>query len=362
MKKTLFIDRDGTIIKEPADEQVDSFEKLSFLPGVITALAEITKQTDFDLVMVTNQDGLGTPSFPEETFWPVHNLMLDILGSEGIAFSNIFIDKSFPSDKLPTRKPGTALLTQYLAEGVDLKNSFVIGDRVTDIILAQNLGCRSIFIGEEKKDGAELCTADWNEIAGFLTSLPRRSTVKRITKETSVTVDINLNGTGKSAVSTGIGFFDHMLEQIPRHSGTDLTVKVTGDLGVDGHHTIEDTALTLGEAIRKALGGKKGIERYGFVLPMDDALATVALDLGGRPFLDFSAEFQGEKIGKLPTDMIEHFFRSLCDTGGMNISLKAEGRNDHHKCEALFKGFARALGQAIRKGNKTGIPSSKGVL
>jgi len=273
MKKTLFIDRDGTIIREPADEQIDSLDKLSFMPGAITALARIAAETDFELVMVTNQDGLGTASFPEDTFWPAHNMIMDTLAGEGVKFAEVFIDRSFPADNSPYRKPGTAMLTQYLAKGVDLKNSFVIGDRQTDVDLAKNLGCQALFLGKTKPEGAVMSTTNWNEIYKFLKTIPRKSSVSRKTKETDIYVEVNLDGSGRSEISTGVGFFDHMLEQISKHGGIDLVIKAKGDLEVDPHHLIEDTAITLGETFLKVMGSKKGIERYGFCLPMDDCLA-----------------------------------------------------------------------------------------
>ncbi|MFN8240807.1 MAG: bifunctional histidinol-phosphatase/imidazoleglycerol-phosphate dehydratase HisB [Bacteroidales bacterium] len=362
MKKVLFIDRDGTLIKEPPDEQVDSFEKLEFLPGVITALSRISRYTDYELVIVTNQDGLGTESFPEKDFWPVQNLMLSVFAAEGIKFSEVFIDRTREEEKAPTRKPGTAMLVKYLATGVDLGSSWVIGDRLTDVKLAGNLGCGAILIGGRKDPAASLCTGNWNEICEFLTSSPRKATVTRVTSETSIKVAINLDGTGISEIKTGIGFFDHMLTQIPRHSGIDLSIEAKGDLEVDEHHTVEDVALALGKAIRDALGGKKGIGRYGFTLPMDDCLAQVALDLGGRPYLVWSADFRSEKTGELPTEMFSHFFRSLSDSGGLNINIKAEGENDHHKIESIFKAFSRALGMAVRKTGGYSVPSTKNTL
>jgi imidazoleglycerol-phosphate dehydratase / histidinol-phosphatase len=362
MKKVLFIDRDNTIITEPPDEQVDSFEKLGFLPGVISALAKISVETDYELVMVTNQDGLGTSLFPEETFWPVHNKMLDILKGEGIIFSEVFIDKTMPAEKAPTRKPGTALLTKYLSKGIDLNSSFVIGDRITDIELAQNIGCKAIFLNKWADARAEFCTTDWNEVYRFLKSQPRIGYVERNTAETQIVAEIDLDGTGKENIKTGIGFFDHLLSQIARHGNFDLKIEARGDLESDEHHLIEDVAIVLGEAVLRASGSKKGIERYGFLLPMDDSLAQVALDFGGRPWLEWNAVFQREKIGKLPTEMFYHFFKSFSDSAKCNINIKAEGVNEHHKIEAIFKAFARALRIALNKTSNFDLPSTKGAL
>lgn len=362
MKKVLFIDRDGTIITEPLDEQVDTFEDLKFLPGVITALSKIAAETDYELVMVTNQDGLGTVSFPEETFWPPHNKVIQILEGEGVRFAEIFIDRTFPEDNAPTRKPGTAMLTKYLASGIDLKSSYVIGDRITDIQLANNLGCRAIYISDSKHPEAALSTKDWNDIYRFLTIAPRTATIERKTNETSVTVDINLDGTGKSSVNTGLGFLDHMLEQIARHGTVDLAIRATGDLQVDEHHTVEDVAIALGQSVSKALGRKKGIERYGFLLPMDDSIAQAAIDFGGRPWLTWDVRFSRERTGDVPTEMFFHFFRSFCDSAACNLHIKADGENDHHKIEAVFKAFARALGMAVKKTGNNQLPSTKGTL
>jgi imidazoleglycerol-phosphate dehydratase / histidinol-phosphatase len=362
MKKVLFIDRDGTIITEPADEQIDSFEKLNFLPFAITCLSKIAKETDYELVMVTNQDGLGTNSFPEDTFWPVHNKLLDILKGEGIVFKEIFIDRTFPAEKAPTRKPGTAMLVQYLAGGVDLSSSFVIGDRITDVELAKNLGCRAIMINSECSDYAELCTTDWNDIYSFLKKQPRIASVKRKTSETEILIELNLDGSGKSTIETGIGFFDHMLGQIARHGNIDLLIKVKGDLEIDEHHTIEDVAITLGETILKALGGKKGIERYSFVLPMDDCLAQVSLDFGGRPWLVWEVEFLREMIGEMPSEMFFHFFKSFSDNAKCNLNIRAGGENEHHKIEAIFKAFAKAVKMAVKQTDNFNLPSTKGKL
>lgn len=363
MKKVLFIDRDGTLIIEPpTDYQVDSLEKLEFYPGVFQNLSKIARELDYLLVMVTNQDGLGTDSFPEETFWPAHNKMLKAFENEGIIFDEILIDRSFPEDNLPTRKPGTALLTHYIKGNYDLTNSFVIGDRYTDLELAKNLGTKAIYLSDEKDSGAALTTQNWTEIYTFLSSQPRRALSERITNETAISVEINLDGSGKSNISTGLGFFDHMLEQIARHGNLDLNIKVDGDLHIDEHHTIEDTGLTLGEAFTKAIGSKKGIERYGFLLPMDDCLAQVAIDFGGRPWMVWDAEFKREKIGEMPTEMFSHFFKSFSDSARCNLNIKAEGQNEHHKIEAIFKAFAKAIKMALSKTENFNIPSTKGVL
>jgi imidazoleglycerol-phosphate dehydratase/histidinol-phosphatase len=362
MKKVLFIDRDGTIIEEPEDEQIDTFEKFIFLPNVITSLSNIYKQTDYEFVMVTNQDGLGTSSFPEDTFWPVQNKMIKILEGEGVIFSEIFIDPSFPEEKAPTRKPGTALLTKYLATGVDLSSSYVIGDKQTDVEFARNLGCRAILIGDKSSDEAVLSTNDWNEIYNYLKAIPRKAIVERNTSETSVTVEVNLDGSGKSDIDTGLGFFDHLLEQIPNHGKVDLMVRVKGDLHVDEHHSIEDVALALGSAFSVALGKKKGISRYGFLLPMDDCLAQAAIDFGGRPWLQWDTYFKREKIGEMPSEMFSHFFRSFCDTAKCNLNISAEGENEHHKIESIFKAFSRAVSMAVKQTDNYSIPSSKGSL
>jgi imidazoleglycerol-phosphate dehydratase/histidinol-phosphatase len=362
MKKVLFIDRDGTIIIEPPDEQVDSFEKLAFLPHVISALAKIAKETDYELVMITNQDGLGTSSFPEETFWPVHLKMLDILKGEGINFEEIFIDRTLPQEKALTRKPGTAMLTKYMAQGIDLESSFVIGDRVTDIEFAKNLGCKAIIFGKKGIDDLALSTTDWNEIYNYLKSRPRVAHIIRNTNETSISVDINLDGSGKSTIKTGIGFFDHLLTQIAKHGNIDLEINAKGDLETDEHHTIEDVGIGLGETIFKALGSKKGIERYGFMLPMDDCLARVAVDFGGRPWIVWKAEFKREKIGEMPTEMFFHFFKSFSVGAKCNLNILAEGQNEHHKIEAIFKAFAKALKMAIKQSDNYTVPSSKGSL
>jgi imidazoleglycerol-phosphate dehydratase/histidinol-phosphatase len=362
MKKVLFIDRDGTIIEEPEDEQVDSFEKFNFLPNVITSLSNICKYTDYELVMVTNQEGLGTSAYPDEDFWPFQNKMIKILEGEGIKFKEVFIDHTFPEERSPTRKPGTALLTKYLATGVDLGSSYVIGDRKTDIELAKNLGCRAILIGDKKSDDAVLTTKDWNDIFRFLKGIHRYSEVERSTRETSIKVELDLDGSGKSEINTGIGFFDHLLDQIPNHGKVDLKIDVKGDLHVDEHHTIEDVALALGSAFSKALGKKKGISRYGFLLPMDDSLARVAIDFGGRPWLQWDTIFKREMIGEMPVEMFSHFFRSFCITAKCNLSISAEGENEHHKIESIFKAFSKATAMAIKQTDSYSIPSSKGSL
>jgi imidazoleglycerol-phosphate dehydratase/histidinol-phosphatase len=314
------------------------------------------------MVMITNQDGLGTESFPEDTFWPVHNKMLDILKGEGIVFAEIFIDRSFPSENAPTRKPGTAMLVKYLSKGLDLSSSFVIGDRLTDVELAKNLGCKAILFNRNSSQNAELCTTDWNDICKYLKEIPRIAIVERKTTETDILIQINLDGSGKSSIDTGIGFFDHMLEQIARHGNTDLTIRAKGDLEIDTHHTVEDVAITLGEAILKALGSKKGLERYGFVLPMDDCLAQVALDFGGRPWIVWEAEFRQEKVGEMPTELFFHFFKSFSDNAKCNLNIKAEGDIEHHKIEAIFKAFAKAIKMAVSKTDNFNLPTTKGSL
>lgn len=362
MKKILFIDRDGTLIEEPEDEQIDSFEKLRFLPGVIVALSRIVRELDYELVMVTNQDGLGTSSFPEDTFWPAHNLMMQVLEDEGIRFREVLIDRTFPHEGADTRKPGTGLLKHYIQGDFDLKNSFVLGDRGSDLELALNLGAQGIYLGPEPRTDAALCSRDWEEIRAFLAGLPRRVVELRKTSETDIRVELDLDGTGRSTISTGLGFFDHMLEQIARHGGVDLVVQANGDLHIDEHHTVEDVALVLGAAFKKALGARKGIGRYGFFLPMDDARAQVGIDFGGRPWLEWSAEFRRERVGDLPTELFKHFFKSFTDTAACNLHIIAEGENEHHKIEAIFKGVARAIRMAIAKTGDAGIPSTKGTL
>ena len=353
-QRILFIDRDGTILREPADEQVDSFEKFSFVPGAISALRFLRQHTDFLFVMVSNQDGLGTDSYPEEDFWPTHNLMLDILEGEGITFDAIHIDRSFPEDNLPTRKPGTAMLVDYMTDAYDLAGSYVIGDRQTDAQLAENLGCGSCILSSD---------LNWEKITELLFAGERTAVVRRTTRETDIEVQVCLDGNGKCNVQTRLGFFDHMLEQIAKHGMVNLDIRCDGDLSVDEHHTIEDVALALGECIRKALGDKRGIERYGYSLPMDDCLCQVALDFGGRPWLVWDAEFHREKIGDMPTEMFLHFLKSLSDSAAINLNIKAEGQNEHHKIEGIFKAFARSLRMAVRRDiMHFQLPSSKGVL
>jgi len=363
MKKVLFIDRDGTLaIEPPIDFQLDSLEKLEFYPGVFQWLSRIAKEFDYELVMVTNQDGLGTDSFPEDTFWPAQNKIIQAFKNEGVEFSEILIDKSFPEDNAPTRKPRTGLLNKYIHGNYDLKNSFVIGDRATDIELAKNLGSKGIYINSEGSDYAILNTTSWEDIYNYLKAIPRTATIVRKTNETDIQVDINLDGSGKSNISTGLGFFDHMLEQISKHGNIDLFVKVDGDLEIDEHHTIEDVAITFGEAFIEALGSKRGIERYGFLLPMDDCLAQVAIDFGGRPWLVWEPEFKREMIGEMPTEMFMHFFKSFSDASKCNLNIKAEGDNEHHKIESIFKAFAKAIKMAVSKTNNFSIPSTKGSL
>ncbi len=362
MKKVLFIDRDGTLIVEPEDEQIDSLEKLAFVPGAIGALARIARETDYRLVMVTNQDGLGTASFPEETFWPAHNKMLEILAGEGVVFDEILIDRSFPRDNAPTRKPGTALLTHYLKGDYNLADSYVIGDRISDLELASNLGARAIFISGNGDERAELSSASWDEICRYLKERPRRATVRRTTHETDIAVTVNLDGSGQADIATGLGFFDHMLEQLARHGGLDLKIKVRGDLQVDEHHTIEDTGLALGQAFDRALGSRKGVRRYGFLLPMDESLARVAIDFGGRSWLVWQARFAREKIGDMPTEMFSHFFKSFCDTARCTLNVEVQGENEHHKIEAVFKAWARAVQMAVARTHDGQLPSTKGSL
>jgi imidazoleglycerol-phosphate dehydratase/histidinol-phosphatase len=370
-KRVLFIDRDGSIIVEPKhDFQVDSFEKLEFLPRAISSLQTIAEQSTYILAMVTNQDGLGTDSFPEDTIWPVHNKMLTILANEGVTFSDIVIDRTFPHENKPTRKPGTALLQHYLTDTYDLANSFVIGDRITDIELAKNLGAKAIFINhdnitipKELQQYCALITQSWTEITTFLLFPPRYAEVIRKTNETDIQIKLLLDGSGKSNISTGLGFFDHMLEQLARHSNCDITIQVKGDLHIDEHHTIEDTALALGEAFLKALGNKQQIERYGFLLPMDESLAQVAIDFSGRPWLVWNVTFTREKVGDLPTEMIYHFFKSFSDAARCNLNIQVTGDNEHHKIEAIFKALAKAIKMAVFRNSKNiGLPSTKGVL
>jgi len=373
MKKALFIDRDGTLIIEPADEQIDSLEKLEFLPKVFRNMHFIAKNLDYELVMVTNQDGLGTDSFPEDTFWPAHNKMLKALANEGVVFDDILIDRHFPHDNAPTRKPGTGMMSKYMDGSYDLANSFVIGDRLTDIVLAKNLGTKGILLNDgslvddmQKSGLNEICslvTEDWDDIYAKVAAPERTARVERNTKETKILVELNLDGTGKGKISTGLGFFDHMLDQIARHAGVDLNIQVNGDLQVDEHHTIEDTGLALGEAFKLALGDKRGVERYGYCLPMDDCLAQVAIDFGGRPWIIWEAEFKREKVGDTPTEMFFHFFKSFSDTSLSNLNIKAEGQNEHHKIEGIFKALARAIKMAIKKDVfNFELPSTKGTL
>ena len=356
MKKILFIDRDGTIIREPADEQIDSFDKLQFVPRAISSLAFLRQHTDYEFVMVSNQDGLGTPAFPEDTFWPVQNFILQTLESEGITFDEILVDPHFPEDNAPTRKPNTGLVEKYMNDPeYDIANSYVIGDRETDRKFAENIGCKSLILSDEGMS--------WDKIAELLFAGERTAEVRRTTKETDIHIKVNLDGTGKCDISTGLGFFDHMLEQIGKHGSIDLLIHTKGDLEVDEHHTIEDTAIALGECILTALGNKRGIERYGYCLPMDDCLCSVALDFGGRAWLVWDAEFTREKIGEMPTEMFLHFFKSLSDAAKMNLNIKAEGQNEHHKIEGIFKALARSLKMAVRRDiYHYELPSTKGML
>lgn len=387
MQKILFIDRDGTLIQEPQpDQQVDSLAKLDYIPKAISAMRRIAEDTDYTLVMVTNQDGLGTGSFPEDTFWPAHNKMLATFAGENIHFSAVHIDRHFPRDNAPTRKPGTGMLTDYFSAEYDLANSYVIGDRLTDVLLAINLGAKAILflpgptsrpdgldtvqtadtggLTDEMSNAIALETGDWDAIYEFLRLPARVATVERNTKETKIKVTLNLDGQGKADIHTGVGFFDHMLDQVAKHSGADLSIHVEGDLHIDEHHTIEDTALALGEAYRRALGDKRGISRYGFLLPMDEALAQVGIDFSGRPWLVWSAEFRREKIGDMPTEMFFHFFKSFSDTALCNLNIKVDGDNEHHKIEAIFKAFAKAIKMAVRRNINElhNLPSTKGVL
>lgn len=374
MQKVLFIDRDGTLIHEPEDFQIDSFEKLRFIPNVITWLSRIAHETDYILVMVTNQDGLGTRAFSEKKFWPTHNLMMHVLQNEGIIFRDVFIDRSFAEHNHPNRKPNTGMLTEYMNGQYDLEHSFVIGDRLTDIQLAKNLGAKGILIGRslDRRDDDKLSqsglkrsialrTDSWKDIYQFLKKSDRAATVQRDTNETKIKVTLNLDGSGKSDIKTGLGFFDHMLEQLARHSGCDIEIKVKGDLHIDEHHTIEDTAIALGEAFSKALGNKKGINRYGFLLPMDDVLAQVAIDFSGRSWLVWKAVFKREKIGDVPIEMFYHFWKSFSDAAKCNLNIKAEGSNEHHKIEAIFKAVAKSIKMAVqREGSQ--LPTTKGKL
>ncbi len=366
MKKVLFIDRDGTIVREPEDHQLDSFDKLAFLPGVIKALARISQEGEFSLVMVTNQDGLGTDSFPEADFFPIQNFILATLAGEGIVFDEVLVDRSLESENAPTRKPRTGMLGKYFSNEFDLANSFVIGDRLTDVQLARNLGTKAIFIGgaapDEEADRSSVFTVgNWNEICDIVLSRTRTVIHRRETSETDFTVELNLDGAGEAQINTGIAFFDHMLDQLARHGGIDLRIQGKGDLQIDEHHTIEDVAITLGEAFSIALGDKRGLERYGFCLPMDDCLAQVAIDFGGRNWIVWDADFKREMIGKMPTEMFFHFFKSFSDHAKCNLNIKAEGTIEHHKIEAIFKAFARSIKMAVRRSG-TGVPSTKGVL
>ncbi|WP_438965071.1 bifunctional histidinol-phosphatase/imidazoleglycerol-phosphate dehydratase HisB [Flavobacterium sp.] len=363
MKKVLFIDRDGTLVIEPpVDFQLDSLEKLEFYPKVFQNLAKIATELDYELVMVTNQDGLGTASFPEETFWPSQNKIIKAFENEGVFFSEILIDASFPEQNSTNRKPEIGMLKHYIKGNYDLENSFVIGDRISDVQLAKNLGSKAIYLSENPEELAVLTTTSWNEIYQFLAKQPRTASVIRNTNETKIAVAINLDGSGKSSIRTGLGFFDHMLEQISKHGSMDLDIHVKGDLYVDEHHTIEDVGIALGQVFAKALGSKKGIERYGFVLPMDDCLAQIALDFGGRSWLVWKADFKREKIGEMPTEMFSHFFKSFTDGAQCNLNIKCKGDNEHHKIESIFKAFARVLKIAVKKDGTATIPSTKGIL
>lgn len=363
MKKILFIDRDGTLVIEPPiDKQLDSLEKLEFYPEVFQYLSKIANELGYILVMVTNQDGLGTSLFPEDDFWPAQHKIIQAFANEGVVFEDVFIDKSLPDDNAPTRKPGTAMLGKYVYGNYDIGQSYVIGDRKTDVELANNLGCRAIYIGDNNVEGAALCTTRWRDIYEFLKGQHRVGSVRRATSETDITVTVDLDGSGSSSINTGLGFFDHMLCQIAKHSDVDISLNVKGDLNVDEHHTIEDVAICLGEAISKALGSKKGVERYGFLLPMDDCLAQVAIDFGGRPWLVWDATFKREKIGEMPTEMFYHFFKSFSDAAKCNLNIKAKGDNEHHKIEAIFKAFAKALKMAVKQTGNNSIPSTKGSL
>lgn len=376
-QKILFIDRDGTIIKETADEQIDAFEKVTFYPKSLTYLSKIASELDFELVMITNQDGLGTTLFPEETFWPVHNFILKTFENEGVIFSEVLIDKTFPHENAPTRKPEIGLLQKYFSADYDLENSFVIGDRLTDVELAKNLGSKAIFINDNTNLGTNeisvkreelnsiiaLETNDWKQIYEFLKLENRTASIYRKTNETEIAITLNLDGIGNSNIRTGLAFFDHMLDQLSRHGQMDLDIQVKGDLQVDEHHTIEDTAIALGEVFAKALGNKLGIERYAFCLPMDDCLAQVAIDFGGRSWLMWKAPFKREKIGDMPTEMFFHFFKSFADGAKANLNIKAEGFNEHHKIEAIFKAFAKAIKAAVKRDSeKMILPSTKGML
>lgn len=363
-RRVLFLDRDGTVIKEPSDtQQVDSLERLSFVPGVIGALRDICRDTEYELVMVTNQDGLGTSSFPEETFLPAHQKMLEVLAGEGIKFSEILIDRSFPHEGLETRKPGIGMLGKYLSEDYDRARSFVIGDRITDMTLATNLGAQGIFLGDDSQSGVALSTSSWSEIARYVRGQWRSASVRRVTRETSVALDLRVIGSGRCQIRTGLGFFDHMLELLASHAGFDLTIDATGDLHVDEHHLVEDVGLVLGEALRGALGDKRAIRRFGFVLPMDEALAEIAIDLSNRNRFVWNGSFEREMIGTLPTELIPHFFESFAGALRCALHISVRGVNEHHKVEAMFKGVGRALRDACSLGDAgQGIPSTKGAL
>ncbi|NQX39878.1 imidazoleglycerol-phosphate dehydratase / histidinol-phosphatase [Pedobacter steynii] len=377
MKKVLFIDRDGTLITEPADEQIDSFEKLEFYPRSLYYLSKIAKELDFDLVMVTNQDGLGTDSHPEQNFWPVHNFVMKTFANEGVVFSEVIIDKTFAHQNAPTRKPNTGLLLHFMEEGYDMKNSFVIGDRINDVVLAKNLGAKAIWLSNNLDLGANenldkietlsdviaLRTQNWEDIYTMLKAGTRTVHHERNTNETKISIDIDLDGTGKAEIDTGLNFFNHMLDQIARHGSIDLKIKTNGDLHIDEHHTIEDTGIALGEAFAKAIGNKLGLERYGFCLPMDDCLAQAAIDFGGRNWIVWDADFKREMVGDMPTEMFYHFFKSFSDASKSNLNIKAEGENEHHKIESIFKAFAKAIKMAIKRdAEKLVLPSTKGVL
>jgi imidazoleglycerol-phosphate dehydratase / histidinol-phosphatase len=373
MKTALFIDRDGTLIIEPQDEQIDSLEKLEFIPKVFRNLYFIRKNLSYELVIVSNQDGLGTSSYPEQTFWPAHNKMLKAFENEGVAFDDVLIDRSFPHENAPTRKPRLGMMDKYLDGSYDLGRCFVIGDRLTDVQLAKNLGAKAILINdgslaeELKKSGLEdscvLVTDDWDQIYACVAAPERTATISRTTRETDIRISVNLDGTGKTNISTGLHFFDHMLDQIGRHSGCDLDIQVKGDLHVDEHHTVEDTAIALGEAIGKALGNKKGIERYGFYLPMDECLAAVAIDFGGRPWIVWDATFRRERVGDVPTELFFHFFKSFSDASRSNLNIKVEGENEHHKIESIFKAFAKSVKMAVKRDVfNFELPSTKGTL
>jgi imidazoleglycerol-phosphate dehydratase/histidinol-phosphatase len=379
-KRILFIDRDGTLIKEaPPTYQLDSFSKLEFYPNMFYYMRKIATELDYELVMVTNQDGLGTASFPEESFWPLQNFVMTNLANEAIHFSEVFIDRTFPADNAPTRKPATGMLKQYISnQAYDLINSFVIGDRITDMQLAKNLHCKGIWLNidatlgaseikdtvdELKNETIVLETPDWEAIYNYLKLPPRKVRHHRNTNETKITVEVNLDGTGKAVINTGLAFFDHMLDQLARHGNMDLNIECRGDLHIDEHHSIEDTGIALGEAIAMALGNKRGIERYGFLLPMDDCLAQVAIDFGGRNWIEWQADFKREKIGEMPTEMFFHFFKSFSDAAKCNVNIKAEGENEHHKIEAVFKGFAKAIKMAVKRDiNNNALPTTKGLL